>query len=170
MSYETNDENSQRRKVARLCEFEKSPRLSEIRAVYKSRKRPAERPRIRDAKDVESYLREIWNRRTIELCEECILLCLNSNHEAIGWVKVSTGGFNASLIDPRLVFSLALQTASTAIILAHNHPSGSLDPSDHDKAVTRQLREAGKFLGIAVLDHLILTKESAFSFAENGLL
>jgi DNA repair protein RadC len=153
-----------------LTRYERSPRLAEIKAVYKSRKRAEERPRIRDAKDVESYLRAVWNHETIELTEDVILICLNGSHEAIGWVKVSSGGFNASMVDPRLIFAIALQTASTAIILAHNHPSGSLQPSELDRAVTRQLREAGKFLGIAVFDHLILTKESSFSFSENGLL
>ena len=156
--------------TAKLRDFERSPRLSEIRAVYKSRKRAGERPQIRDAKDAESYLRAVWNRRTLELTEDFIILCLNGNHQAIGWVKVSSGGFNASVVDPRLVFAIALQTASTAIILAHNHPSGSVDPSEQDRAVTRQLKEAGRFLGIAVLDHVILTKEASLSFAESGLL
>jgi DNA repair protein RadC len=63
-------------------------------------------------------------------------------------VKVSSGGFNASVVDPRLVFAIALQTASTAILLAHNQSSGSTEPSEQDKAVTRQLREAGRFLGM----------------------
>ena len=75
------------------------------------------------------------------------MICLNGNHQAIGWVKVSSGGFNATTVDPRLIFAIALQTASTAIIVAHNHPSGSLDPSEQDKTATRQLREAGKLLG-----------------------
>ena len=156
--------------AANLRDLEKSPRLSEIRAVYKSRKRVAERPQIRDAKDAERYLRAIWNHRTLELSEDFVLICLDGSHQAIGWVKVSSGGFKATTIDPRLIFAIALQTASTAIILAHNHPSGSLEPSVQDKAVTRQLREAGKLLGITVLDHLILTKESSLSFAETGLL
>jgi DNA repair protein RadC len=170
MNYATNENSNQGTNAAKLRDFEKSPRLSEIRAVYKSRKRPGERPQFREAKDAESYLRAIWNRRTLELAEDFLVICLNGNHEAMGWVKVSTGGLNASMIDPRLIFAIALQTASTALIFAHNHPSGSLDPSQQDKAVTQRLIEAGKLLGITVLDHLILTKESSFSFAENGLL
>ena len=99
-----------------------------------------------------------------------MVLCLNGGHQVIGWVKVSSGGFNSASVDPRLVFGIALQTASSAIILAHNHPSGNLKPSEQDKAVTGQLRAGGRFLGITVLDHVILSRDSAFSFQENGLL
>ena len=98
------------------------------------------------------------------------MICLNGSHEAIGWVRVSTGGLNSTSIDPRIIFGVALQTASTAIIVAHNHPSGSLEPSNQDKEVTQTLKEAGKLLKIKVLDHIILTKDSSFSFEEHGLL
>ena len=98
------------------------------------------------------------------------MICLNGSHEAIGWVRVSTGGLNSTSIDPRIIFGVALQTASTAIIVAHNHPSGSLEPSNQDKEVTKMLKEAGKLLKIKVLDHIILTKDSTFSFEEHGLM
>jgi DNA repair protein RadC len=170
MNYGTSDNMNQSSNVATLRDFDKSPRLSEIRAVYKSRTRSSERPEIRSPKDAEKYLSAIWNRRTMELSEDFVVICLNGNYEAIGWVKVSSGGLNSTAVDPRLIFAIALQTASTAIILAHNHPSGSLTPSEEDRALTRQLREAGELLRVAVLDHLILTQESALSFAETGLL
>jgi DNA repair protein RadC len=170
MSYVTSELMNHRSNVSTLRDFDKSPRLSEIRAVYKSRTRTFERPEIRDAKDAEKYLRAIWNRRTMELSEDFVVICLNGNHEALGWVKVSSGGLNSSAVDPRIIFAIALQTASTAIILSHNHPSGNLTPSHEDQAVTRQLCEAGRLLSIRVLDHLILTKESSLSFAETGLI
>ena len=153
-----------------LTSFERSPRLAEIRAVYKSRTKARERKQIRHPKDVENYLRAVWNRGTLELTEDFLIVCLNGNHQAIGWVKVSSGGFNSAMVDPRIVFAVALQTAATAIILAHNHPSGNTEPSEEDKAMTRRLVEAGRLLHLMVIDHVILTKESAFSFAENGLL
>ena len=83
---------------------------------------------------------------------------------------MSSGGLNAAVVDPRVVFAVALQTASVAIIVAHNHPSGGLSPSGRDREVTRRLKQAGELLGIAVLDHVILTRESSFSFQEHGLL
>jgi DNA repair protein RadC len=153
-----------------LTQFERSPRLAEIKAVYKSRKRADERKRIRHPRDVENYLRAIWNPGTIELNEDFLVICLNGNHEALGWVKVSSGGFNATFVDPRLVFAVALQTASTSIIVAHNHPSGNTQPSEEDKELTRRLSEAGKLLSVTLLDHVIISKQSCFSFSENGLL
>ncbi len=153
-----------------LRAFERSPRLAEIRAVYKSRRKFSERTTASGPSDVEAYLREIWNPRTLELSEDFLVLCLNGSHQAVGWVKVSSGGLNASHVDPRIVFAIALQTASTAIVLAHNHPSGNLEPSAEDKSLTRRLVEAGNLLGVRVLDHVILTREGSFSFAERGLM
>lgn len=153
-----------------LREFERSPKLAEIRAVYKSRTKVAARKKIRGPENVAEYLREIWNPRTLELSEDFLLLCLNNSHQVIGWVKISSGGFAATYVDPRLIFAVALQTAASAIVLAHNHPSGDLNPSDEDKRVTERLVEAGKLLNIRVLDHVILTRDDSYSFRENDLI
>lgn len=153
-----------------LRAFERSPKLAEIRAVYKSRRKFSERTTASGPSDVEAYLREIWNPRALELSEDFIVLCLNGSHQVIGWVKVSSGGLNASHVDARIVFAVALQTASTAIVLAHNHPSGNLEPSMEDKNLTRRLVDAGSLLGVRVLDHVILTREGSFSFADHGLM
>ena len=156
--------------VVTLDRFERSPRLAELKVAYRSRTKAEKRQPIRGPEDVERYLRAVWNKSTLELVEEFVVVCLNGSHQAIGWVKVSTGGLNSSSVDPRVVFAIALQTASTAIIVAHNHPSGSLEPSECDRDVTRRLKEAGDLLGIKVLDHVILTREASFSFADRGLL
>jgi DNA repair protein RadC len=153
-----------------LERFARSPRLAEIRAVYRSRKKAPERPKIRGPRDSEAYVRAAWDKDTLELVEEFLVVCLDGHHQALGWVKVSSGGFNGTQVDPRVIFAIALQTAATAIVVAHNHPSGSLEPSEQDKAVTRRLKEAGNLLGIALLDHVILTRDSALSFVETGLL
>src|SRR5262249_43945426 len=115
-------------------------------------------------------LRTIWNKDTLELSEDFIVLCLNSHHQVIGWDKVASGVMDFTQVDPRLVFSIALQTASAALILAHNPPSGSLEPSDEDTRLTKRMKDAGEILGVRVLDHIILTKEGALSFAESGLM
>ncbi len=156
--------------MIKLKTFERSPKLAEIRAVYKSRTKVSQRARVNEPTDLVHYLRAVWNPDTLELLEECLVLCLNGDHQVLGWVKVSSGGFAGTKIDPRLIFALALQTASTAIILAHNHPSGSLEPSVEDKSITQRLKEAGDILNISVLDHLILTRDGYFSFQEAGLL
>lgn len=151
-----------------LDAFEHSPQLAELRVSYQCQKPTQERPAIRNAQDAEQYLRQIWNLDTIELLEDLVVLCLNGNHGVIGWVKVSSGGLDSTTVDPRIVFGIALQTASSSIIIAHNHPSGSMTPSKEDRAITSRLKEGGGLLGIRVLDHLILTRDGCYSFAEHG--
>ena len=153
-----------------LQQYERSPRLAEIRAVYKSRTKAGTRTKIDGPVEVAEYLRAIWNANTIELSEDFVVLCLNTAHRVIGWVKVSSGGYSSSQVDPRVIFAIALQTASAALVLAHNHPSGELSPSDEDKRVTDRLVEAGKLLNVKVLDHIILSREASFSFKEHGLM
>ena len=75
-----------------------------------------------------------------------------------------------TVVDVRMIFTTALNCLATAIIIAHNHPSGTLQPSEADKAITRRIKEASKTLDISVLDHLIITDEDFYSFADNGLL
>ncbi|MBW6432103.1 JAB domain-containing protein, partial [Patescibacteria group bacterium] len=77
---------------------------------------------------------------------------------------------NESLVHPREVFEPAVQNLCAAVIVAHNHPSGLLEPSEQDKKVTKRLKEAGEVLGIALLDHVIVTKEGYYSFQEKGVL
>lgn len=144
--------------------------MSEIKAVYRSRTRTKERTLIRGAENAVEYLREIWNKDTLELTEDFVMVCLNNAHQALGWVKISSGGFDSSGVDPRVVFSLALQVGASALFFAHNHPSGVVEPSPQDKSVTARLAAAGGLLNIRVLDHIILGKDAVFSFAEHGLL
>src|SRR3954471_11097414 len=156
--------------MIKLKSFERSPKMSEIKAVYRSKTRTKERKQIRGAENAVEYLREIWNKGTLELTEDFVMVCLNNSHQAIGWVKVSSGGFDATNVDPRVVFSLALQVGASALFFAHNHPSGLVEPSPQDKSVTARLAAAGSLLNIQVLDHIILSRESAYSFAEHGLM
>ena len=83
---------------------------------------------------------------------------------------VAIGIVNRSLVHPREVFRRAITDNAAAIIVAHNHPSGSLEPSDEDHEVTRRLVEAGQLLGISVLDHLVISREGYFSFLEHSLI
>ncbi len=102
--------------------------------------------------------------------EEFWILLLNRANEVIRPVQVSLGGVSGTVVDVRLVFKHAVENLASALILAHNHPSGSLRPSASDKAITRQLSDAGKILSIQVLDHLIVSDRGYFSFADEGVL
>jgi DNA repair protein RadC len=126
--------------------------------------------RVASPVSCEQYLRSLWDEDTIELREEFVLLCLNGAHEVLGWVRLHTGGFNHSPVDVRLVIGVALQTASSAVVVAHNHPSGGLNPSAEDVAVTRRIAEAAALMGIRLLYHLILTRDGCYSFADAGTL
>ncbi len=83
---------------------------------------------------------------------------------------ISQGGISGTVADPKMIFNYALNQLASGIILVHNHPSGNTKPSEADKRLTRQLAEAGKFLEIAVLDHIIFTDNNYFSFADENLL
>lgn len=144
--------------------------MSEIKAVYRSRTRIRERKQILNEQTATDYIRTIWNKDTLELTEDFVIVCLNTANHAIGWVKVSSGGLDAARVDPRVVFALALQVGASALILAHNHPSGEVVPSPEDKIVTKRLTDAGALLQIRVLDHIIIGKDTAFSFADHGLI
>jgi DNA repair protein RadC len=115
-------------------------------------------------------MRSIFDADTILWTEEVIMVCLNRANDVVGYYRVSSGGFSGTVLDPRVVMTIALNNASSSIILAHNHPSGNLKPSEGDKAITEKIKSACAFFDMKLLDHLIITDESYFSFNEGGLI
>src|SRR5579864_716215 len=102
---------------------------------------------------------------------ECFaVLYLNSRNQPVGCERVAVGGLNVASLQPREVFGPALTFGAAAVILAHNHPSGDPTPSPEDLAVTRHLQEAGRLLGVEVLDHLVIAAERFRSLRESGAL
>ncbi len=101
--------------------------------------------------------------------EEFWIIYLNNSNKVISKSQLSKGGITGTLVDVRIVFKTALEMGATALILCHNHPSGTLIPSDADKQITKKLKLAGESLEIKVLDHLIVTEASYFSFADEGI-
>jgi DNA repair protein RadC len=102
--------------------------------------------------------------------EEFWILLLNKSNKLISKHQISTGGIASTVTDPRVVFKLALEKNAAALILAHNHPSGNLKPSQEDIKLTKKMVEGGKILDIQVLDHLIFAEKKYFSFADEGIL
>lgn len=102
--------------------------------------------------------------------EHTVCLYLNARHELIHQETVAVGGLNYSLLEARDVFAPAIRLPAVSIIMVHNHPSGSNEPSQEDLTVTNKLAEAGKLLGITLLDHLIVTRRSYCSLREKGKL
>lgn len=102
--------------------------------------------------------------------EEFYILYLNNSNKVISTFQLSKGGITGTLVDVRLVFKRALELGATAVIMAHNHPSGTLQPSNADKMLTTKMKQAGDSLDIKVLDHLIITENDYFSFSDNNIL
>lgn len=120
--------------------------------------------------DVQNLLKQVFDTDTIEHREEFYVLLLNQQNKVLGINKIATGGISAVMVDYRIIFQVALKTNACNIILTHNHPSGNLKPSKADIDLTREVKRAGEFLKINVLDHVIMTKEAYYSFADEGLL
>ncbi len=95
---------------------------------------------------------------------------LNRNNRIIGVHKCSDGGISGCLVDPRIVLKPAIELLASSVILAHNHPSGNLKPSEADRSITQKIKEGAKLFDISVLDHVILTESTYLSFADEGLL
>ena len=126
-----------------------------------------ERPFFRTPEDVGSrYLSRLRDLKH----EEFWVLLLTSSNQLIREIRVTTGTLNSSLVHPRECFSEAIKQKAASVIFLHNHPSGNAEPSQEDLAITRQLSEAGRILGIPVHDHLILGGDSCTSLAERGLV
>ena len=117
-----------------------------------------------------AYELMITNWLDIDYCESFHLIMLNRSNRLLGVSKISVGSVGGTVADPKKIFQTALRANSSAVILCHNHVSGSTKPSAQDINVTNKCKEAGKFLDLPVIDHIILTRDSYFSFADQGLL
>ena len=145
-------------------------KVAEVELVYRSKVKASERPAIACSSDAANILRNLWDEGKMELVEQFKVLFLNRSNKVIALYNVSSGGITGTVADSRLIFTAALKINAVSMVLCHNHPSGSVKPSKADEELTQKISGAGKFLDIKVLDHIILSEESYFSFADEGLL
>ncbi len=132
---------------------------------------PSNHPtKILEREDAENFLRSVWDDELIALQEQLYVLFLNQANEVICWRCLHTGTITSSLIDVRILFGLALGCCAVGFILAHNHPSGKLKPSQADLAITKKVKDAGELLDIVLLDHFIVAPKGSISFREMQLL
>lgn len=126
---------------------------------------------IKSSKDAFTLLQTIFDPELIEAREEFVILYLNRRNAVIGFYKAFQGGVSSVVADPKLILTTALKTLASGVILAHNHPSGLLDPSTPDLNITRRIQEACTQLDIELLDHLIINGDGKYySFADEGNL
>jgi DNA repair protein RadC len=142
--------------------------ITEVELVYRNKLKPSDRRRVTDAQSAYDIFLNAWDMNKIELVEQFVILLLDRNNGCIGLSNISTGGISACLVDPKIVFATALKARSSALVLAHNHPSGNLKPSQADITLTEKLKDGGRLLDISILDHLIITPHNFHSFANEG--
>lgn len=144
--------------------------VSEINLTYRPKFKASERPKITSSKDAYEILYNNWDLDKIELLEQFKILLLNRANKVIGIFQVSSGGIAGTVADPKLIFSTALKACASSIILSHNHPSGNLQPSPPDIELTKKIKAGGSYLDIMVLDHVIITPDRYYSFADEGII
>ncbi|MDP1801859.1 MAG: JAB domain-containing protein [Bacteroidota bacterium] len=143
--------------------------LPEIKIEYR-RQLNKVMTKINSSKESEKVLRSIYPEGEIDLQEQFIILYLNRQNKVLGYYRHSKGGITGTIVDIRLIMAVAVKSACTAIIISHNHPSGNTKPSNEDLNITKKITEAARLFEINVLDHLIMTSETYYSFADEGQL
>lgn len=145
--------------------------LYELKLSYH---RTSEKPSlgtIKNSRDCYEILNRVFDHDLIEAREEFVILYLNRSNRVIGYYKAFQGGVTSVVCDPKLILSMALKSLASSIVLAHNHPSGKLIPSDQDIRLTQRVKQAGQHVDVELLDHLILTADNGYySFADEGKL
>jgi len=140
---------------------------SEVKLVYKNKVKAADRFKIRGPEDAAEIFFNVWDFEIIDHIEEVKILLLNRAHHVLGIVNLSSGGNTGTVIDVKVALQYALKANATAIIIAHNHPSGNLNPSEADINITNKLRSALQTCDINLLDHLILTSDRQYNSIDN---
>lgn len=173
-SVENNLNNLAKLSVKDLQKFKgigEAKAITIVAAMELGRRRKAteilQKPIIRSSKDVYSYI--LSDLQDLPH-EEFWVILLNRSNKIISKHQISSGGVSGTVADPKLIFKIAIENLATSVILVHNHPSGNLQPSDADKRLTKKMKDSGILLDLPIIDHLIITDSSYFSFADEGLL
>lgn len=140
---------------------------AEIQLRYKNPIKPAQRPKVSCSQDAFTLFRENWDDMKIDFVEQAKVMLLNQSNHVLGIVEMSTGCVSRTIVDVKLIFAAAFTANASSIILAHNHPSGNLIPSLPDKELTRRLYNAGELLTLPLRDHLIISRDLYYSFADD---
>lgn len=149
---------------------EKPYKVSQIELVYRPKLKACDRPVIKSMEDVYGIFMQCWDKGKIELIEQFKMILLDKGSSVLGVIDISSGGMDAVIADRKMIVTAAILGKASGIILAHNHPSARLFPSERDIVLTKTIQVAAASLDIAVVDHLIVTESGYYSFANKGLL
>lgn len=142
--------------------------VAEVELIYKNKVAPSARPRVLTSRQGYEVLMSSWDENKIGFIEQAKVLLLNRANRVLGIYEISTGGVAGTVVDPKLVIVAALKSNASSILLSHNHPSGNLKPSRQDELITERLREGCKLLDLHFLDHIIVSPEGYYSFADEN--
>ncbi len=144
--------------------------LPEFQISLKTKCKPSQLFTVKSSNDIADVCRIAFDSDNIEWVESFIVYALSRANKVIGFYKVSQGGLTGTVADPRVILQFALLSNATSIVLCHNHPSGNLRPSKPDEDLTNKIKMACGYFDIKLLDHIILSSEGYFSFADDGIL
>ncbi|WP_229239733.1 JAB domain-containing protein [Echinicola soli] len=143
-------------------------KVAEIVLSYQPHVKLFEVLKITSSKEAYDVLLENWDESKLQFVEQFKVMLLNRSNRVLGVVDVSTGGTSGTVADPKIIFAAAVKSNSSGMILAHNHPSGNRFPSNTDNNLTERMVNLGKLMELPVLDHIIVTSESYYSYADEG--
>ena len=144
-------------------------KVCDVKLTYKTKVKSSERPVIHNSEDIYRLLVDhVYNEGTIQYKEYLKLILLNNSSKVLGVSNISEGGITETSADIRIIMQAAILGNATRIILAHNHPSGSLKPSTVDNLLTQRVKNAAKLFNITLLDHIIVTDSGYYSYLDEG--
>ncbi len=145
--------------------------ISEVKLIYRTRVKASDRPQVKTSKDVFELFMEHWDQDAIEHVEHFKLMLLNRSNKVLGIAEISKGGLSGTVTDVRVILQYVIKSNASGIIVCHNHPSGNLQPSESDLALTRKIKDSAKLMDVQLLDHLIIVPEGQyFSMGDEGVL
>lgn len=140
--------------------------IAQVELHYRHNLLPTDMPQIRTPVDAFQLLLQEWDKNAIDYTEHAKLMLLSRSNRVLGVSELSRGGTSGTVVDTKVVLTTALLANAQGIILAHNHPSGNVMPSQYDRNVTAQLNLAATYMGIWFADHLIICRDEFYSFSQ----
>jgi DNA repair protein RadC len=145
--------------------------ISEVRLVYRTKVKASDRLQVKCSKDAFDIFMESWDLDSIEHIKEFKLMLLNRSNRVLGISSLSKGGTTGTVVDVKLLLQYTIKSNANATIMCHNHPSGNLQPSEADMAITKKVKDSTKLMDIQLLDHLIIIPEGRYySMGDEGII
>jgi DNA repair protein RadC len=145
--------------------------ISEVKLVYRTKIKASERLQVKSSRDAFEIFMSAWDLDSIEHVEEFKLMLLTRSNKVLGIASISKGGISGTVTDVRIILQYAIKANACGLIICHNHPSGNLQPSESDLAITRKIKDSAILMDITLLDHLILIPEGRYySMADEGII